>query len=1148
MNSIKKSVIIGLDVGSTTVKAVVIDSETEKIIWKDYQYHETNQPEKVYEFLSRIEQETGLDPKLFRIFCTGSGSNILAPVLGARFVQEVNAVSLAVRKLHPEVRSVIELGGQDAKIIVFREDAKTGNITTIPSMNDKCASGTGATIEKIAKKVGTSLEELGKKEYFPYVDNLVHIAAKCGVFAETDVVGHLKSGLPEDQIMASLFDSIVTQNISVLTRGNTLRPKVLLLGGPNTYIKGMLQAWIHNIPQMWEDRGVKIPEGTKIEDHIVVPDNAEYYAAIGAVEFALEEGGDVIECAKYLGKDKLKNYIEIDRHLNKKGSQGLWKDKEELSNFLEKYTPLKFKPLKFKKGDVVRVFLGIDSGSTSTKAVLIDDKGEVVQKEYKLSDGNPIQDSKDCVRKLRDYVESFGASLEILGMGTTGYAKDILAEVFSADVALVETVAHTMAAKNYYPGVDVICDVGGQDIKIIMLQNGRVSDFRLNTQCSAGNGYFLQSTATALGVKVEDYANVAFNATRMPVFGYGCAVFMQSDIVNFQKEGWTSEEIMAGLANVLPKNIWLYVSKIPNLASLGKTFVLQGGTQYNLAAVKAQVDFIQERFENKGVSVDIHVHKHCGEAGAIGCAMEAVRLYKNGKTTSFIGIEQLLNVNYIKNNDERTRCYSCKNKCPRTFIDVKVKDAEPLPYKSKVSLKKGHKRIITGFSCDRGTVENVKDIISINKKMISTMKENPNLVADMALKAFQCENVNSVVPNDLMNKLLFRNIRKNRKSFRIGIPKVLNMYSLAPFFNGYFRALGIEQNNLVFSPTTNEKMYKEGAKRGSIDPCFPSKVAIPHVHYLLQQHKNKNNNPLDVIFFPMIDSFPSHLKNIKSPKACPTVCATPAATKAAFIKEKDIFKENNIKFLNPLLNLDKPGLLARQMFDTFQILLNLNKKENNFAVNEGLKCLRKFDSAFRKKGKEVLEKLEKEKRVGFVVLARPYHNDDGINHEILLKIQRLGYPILSQDSLPNDKDTLEKVFEDDIKNKRIDNPLEIKDVWTTSFSENTSRKIWAAKFIARHPNLVALELSNFKCGHDAPPYTVIENILSNSKTLFFTFRDLDENTPGGAIKIRLETINYFLKLEEEKLRGIGSAGALKMNEKLEDHLKPGKKLCSIPKK
>jgi predicted CoA-substrate-specific enzyme activase len=1120
-----KSILIGLDVGSITVKAVVIDRATGNILWKDYQRHETHQPEKVLEFLNRIQAETQLDTQTVSIFCTGSGAGPIAPIIGARFVQEVNAVSLAARRLFPDARSVVELGGQDAKIIIFKEDSKTGAITTIPSMNDKCASGTGATIEKVARKVGVSFEHLTEKRYLPYKDNLVHIAAKCGVFAETDVIGHLKAGLPENQIMASLFDSIVSQNLAVLTRGHTLRPRVLLLGGPNTYIPGMVEAWRHHIPRIWEERHVTPPDAP-LEELIAVPENSLYFAAIGCVEFALQQGEAVIEEASYRGTAALEHYISVDRNFQKStsGSRGLWTTHEELSDFITQYTRPPFQSAPFTQGEVVHAFLGIDGGSTSTKAVIINSHGRVLAKAYSLSDGNPVQDTMDCVAAIRKQVEGSGATLKIEGVCTTGYAKHILAAILQADAAIVETVAHTMAARHVYPDVDVVVDVGGQDIKIIFLRDGRVSDFRLNTQCSAGNGYFLQSTAQSFNIPVDRYAEVAFQAERMPVFGYGCAVFMQTDIVNFQKEGWTSAEILAGLAAVLPKNIWLYVSKIPNLASLGRNFVLQGGTQYNLAAVKAQVDFIRQRFEGKGIEPNIVVHEHCGEAGAIGAALEACRIFRSGHVTPFIGLDRLAQITYTRTSDERTRCSFCKNRCQRTFVDVKAEDSTTPPYDSPVALQPGRQRIITGFSCDRGTVERVEDMRTIKAAMDDELKRTPNLADELADRAFRPVQVIPAISTfhglgkfrPFSSKRNIESRRKWRSRIRIGMPRVLAMYSHAPFFMGYFESLGLRPENLVFSQTTSEKMYKDGAKRGAIDPCFPSKVCISHVHDLLFRiHHAKR---LDCIFFPMIDSTTTPLRNVSISRACPTVAITPQAVKAAFTRENDVFAENRVLYLHPLVNLDNQPLLRRQMFDCFRNLLRLNRFENDLALQQGLHALEQFEENAQRRGREVLEMLVRERRLGFVVLARPYHNDDGLNHEILLKLQRLGYPILTQDSLPADREFLEPLFRQDLDAEYIEDPLEISDVWATPYSGNTSKKIWAAKVAARHPNLVALELSSFKCGLDAPACTVIERILEASQTPFFTFRDLDENAPTAAIKTRLETLDYFLKREGEKLR------------------------------
>jgi predicted CoA-substrate-specific enzyme activase len=1113
-----KDLMVGLDVGSTTVKSVVVDTTSQKILWSDYQRHDTKQPEKCLEFLKRMEEEAGIKAGETRIFATGSGGGGIATFIGAKFVQEVNAVSLAVEHLYPECGSVVELGGQDAKIIIFKEDPATGRKKKIPSMNDKCAGGTGAVIDKINAKLRIPAAELCN---MGYVGEKLHpVAGKCGVFAETDINGLQKSGVPPNELMASLFEAIIMQNLAVLTRGNTLRPVVLLLGGPNTYIKGMRDCWKYNIPKVWEERNFPLPEGKDPQELIMVPENAQYFAALGCVRFGLDEDESL---GVYKGYEKLDYYINVGRQEEKakRGGGGLCKTENELDTFKERYKTKKFIPQTFKPGEHVRAFMGIDGGSTSTKAVLVNHKGEIMVKCYQLSKGNPLEDTKEMFSNLREQVESQGASLELLGVGSTGYAKDILKEVLRADVAIVETVAHTEAALHFYPKADVICDVGGQDIKLIILQNGRVKDFKLNTQCSAGNGYFLQSTCAGFGFDVKEYADIAFAAKSMPMFGYGCAVFMQSDIVDFQRQGWKPEEIMAGLANVLPKNIWLYVSQIPNIASLGTTFVLQGGTQHNLAAVKSQVDFIESRFKDKGLKPNVIVHEHCGESGAIGAALEARRLHGRGQVTNFIGLDAVGNISYVTHRSEDTRCYFCKNKCMRTFIDVSIADADESWKKSKIPIAAGIKRLIVGNSCEKGLVEDVNDMREIKKGLDAAKKDNPNMAevgAKAAFKSYAPPVVADPLPKYAFTAKQKRRIElmKKRKDVRIGIPRILNMYTLNPIFSAYFEALGIPGENLVYSDYTNEALYKEGAKRGAIDPCFPSKVGIPHVHNLLHVHHKKK--PLDIIFCPMIDDLPSDLPYAQAHRACPTVTTTPEAVKAAFTKEGDIFKENHIVFLDTFVNPLNATLLAKQLYDEFKDIFGLSWEENSRAVQEGVKAQEQFQNGIlREQGREILNKLEAEERIGIVVLARPYHNDPGINHEILEEFQKIGYPVLTQASLPIDEEIVWRLFGEDVKAGTIRHPMDISDAWKNSYSENTSQKMWAAKYTARHPNLVALELSSFKCGHDAPIYSAVEETVTKSGTPYFSFKDIDENKPAGSIKIRVETIGYFLKRYREDI-------------------------------
>jgi len=356
---------------------------------------------------------------------------------------------------------------------------------------------------------------------------------------------------------------------------------------------------------------------------------------------------------------------------------------------------------------------------------------------------------------------------------------------------------------------------------------------------------------------------------------------------------------------------------------------------------------------------------------------------------------------------------------------------------------------------------------------------------------------------------------QNRGKVRIGIPRVLNIYTYAPLFNAYLESLGVQPENIVYSDYTSSELYRAGANRGAIDPCFPAKIGISHVYNLIQEKHRKKR--LDVIFFPMYDVLHSPLVKITGANACPTVTATPETVKAAFTKENDVFAENHLKYVNPVLNFSNRRLFAYQMLEAWRPILGLSPEENHRAVESGFAALHEYETSIRKRARQVLDQLEREDRIGIVMLARPYHHDPGLNHEILDEFQKLGYPIFSQNTLPLDEDLLERLFGEEVRAGVISSPLEINDAWKNSYSCSTNHKVWAAKFTARHPNLVALEISSFKCGHDATIYGVIEGIIERSGTPYFCFKDLDENKPSGSIKIRIETIDYFLRRYREEV-------------------------------
>jgi predicted CoA-substrate-specific enzyme activase len=708
--------ILGIDVGSTTVKAVVVEDGT--VTWQDYQRHNTRQAEKVVEFLARMEAEAGVTAGRDRVFLTGSGSGFLAPLVGAKLIQEVVAVAACVEQQHPDVRFVSEIGGEDMKTIFFTATG-TGKSKQV-YMQSACSGGTGTFIEKTARKLQVPAERLGG---MPYANMSLHkISSKCGIFAETDANTLVKTGVPVEEIIASLFEAVVYQNLATLTKGNTPLPEVLLLGGPNLFFKGLQEAWRHHLAKLWTQRKIELPEGRDPADLILVPSEALYYACLGCVEIGKGEKPDV---GVYHGRDKLEWWVTEGQHEQKarEGARGLISGQGDLATFVSEYVRPAPSCAEPRHRHVGSVLIGCDFGSTTAKAVVLSAEHELLFSCYALSKGNPIEDAQSLFRQVHE-----AGFTDVGGLALTGYGKDLLKDVLGADVGVVETVAHATAALHFYPDADVICDVGGTDVKIMILRQGTVADFRLNSQCSSGNGAFLQGVAERYGIPLDRYADRAFEAKAMPSLTMGCGVFLQSDIVNQQRKGWSAEEIMAALAAVLPVNVWIYAGQLQNLRAVGRKFVLQGGTHRNMAVVKAQVDFIRTKVPD----AEVVLHPYSGEAGAIGAALCAADWRKNGGVSQFRGFATVAGLTYQSTTAAETVCKWCPINCTRTFIDVQLPGATGRPW-SKVPLPAGWERVISGNSCPKGLVEDVNEMRVVKAKLEEVKREYPN-VAEMVRK------------------------------------------------------------------------------------------------------------------------------------------------------------------------------------------------------------------------------------------------------------------------------------------------------------------------------------------------------------------------------------------------------------------------------
>jgi predicted CoA-substrate-specific enzyme activase len=1117
----EQTLLCGIDVGSTTAKVVVTDGY--RLIWHDYRRHNSRQMETVQQALALLAQEM---PGELRVFTTGSGGRVLGQVLGATYLQEVNAVSYAIESRYPRARSAIELGGQDAKVVIRASDAQ-GRTSLVTLMNDKCAGGTGATIDRVFSRFGLTAEELGD---VTVAGRTVHnISAKCGVFAETDVVGLLKTGADPADVWVSLCMAVARQNLEVLVRGHVLPDQVLLLGGPHVFFKNVFsEVWRELIPQSWRSHDWQPQTDEPLERLIFVPPEAEYFAALGAAMWGAEMersvGGKVQGSNSPHGAAMLVDVLhqwrrQHRRNLVRRAADyrgGLVESEEETDRLKNSYAVAAPVSPMLRRGDSVVAALGIDGGSTSSKLALLDDQNRVLYSDYLLSQGNPIAEMREMFQRLDRWREAQAAKIDVTVAGATGYAAPILREAFRLDSYVVETVAHLKSARAYCGDIDVICDVGGQDIKVLFLRNGRVTHFKLNTQCSAGNGYFLQGMAAHFGLSVDQYAEAAFRARRSPPFNCGCAVFMDQDKVNFQQQGWTHEEIMAGLALALPSNIWQYVVQEANLSKLGRTFLLQGGTQRNLAAVKAQVDYIKAKVPG----AEVKVHPYADLCGAIGAALHA-RQEGDAGQSRFVGLERAAAVTFETKTDDTTRCRFCTNRCPRTFVDIHVAPGKDV-------------RFISGQRCEQGSVDDVQVLRDRRRERRAMRGVVPNLVEAAAREAFadfSCDEaprqgrllppeVSSILaPSSRTGRLLSRvqrfqgpraAVRARRAEMTIGLPRVLNLYCYAPFFNAYFRALGV--GRVIYSEFTSNDLWQRGNKWGSIDPCFPAKVAPAHVFDLLERPE------ITHVCFPMVTHLPSMLPNTLGHTACAIQMGTPEVVEAAFTRQRNLFREAGVEYWKPLLRLDQPRDAAGSLFDYFGHRLSMTEHENAWAVTQGFKAMGRYGEGLQRAGTETLNWLVDQDRMGVVLLGHPYHHDPGLNHGIAEQIRLLGFPVFSIESLPSTPEFLAPLFEDEASESGMERGLDIRGVWRRNFNRNTNHKVWAAQVAARHPHLAVVDLSSFKCGHDAPTYSYVDALLGTAGTPHFLFHDLDQNKPTATHNIRLQTVEYFLRQSQAELR------------------------------
>ena len=770
---------LGIDIGSTTVKIAILD-ENNEVIFSDYERHFANIQETLSDLLGRAIYKLG--PIHASPVITGSGGLTLAKHLGVPFVQEVIAVSSALQDYAPQTDVAIELGGEDAKIIYF----EGGNVEQ--RMNGVCAGGTGSFIDQMASLLQTDAS--GLNEYAKNYKALYTIAARCGVFAKSDIQPLINDGASKEDLAASIFQAVVNQTISGLACGKPIRGHVAFLGGPLHFLSELKEAFIRTL---------------KLDDeHTIAPKNSHLFAAIGSAMNSKKDLNVSLQEMQNRLAGKIKMEFEVDR------MEPLFASEADYKEFEQRHAKHQV-PIKDLSTYQGKAFLGIDAGSTTTKAALVGEDGTLLYSFYHNNDGDPLGTT---ITAIKDIYHQLPEGVEIVHSCSTGYGEALIKSALLLDEGEVETVSHYYAASFFEPDVDCILDIGGQDMKCIKIKNQTVDSVQLNEACSSGCGSFIETFAKSLNYTVEDFAHEALFAKNPIDLGTRCTVFMNSKVKQAQKEGAEVSDISAGLAYSVIKNALFKVIKVSDATELGNHIVVQGGTFYNNAVLRS----FEKIAHCEAIRPDI-----AGIMGAFGAALIARERYVDCEGTTMLSIEDIEAMEY---STTMTKCKGCTNNCRLTINHFS-----------------GGRKFITGNRCERGLGKEK----SANKL--------PNLF-DYKLKRYF-----DYTPLS----------EEEARRGTIGIPRVLNLYENYPFWFTFFNQLGFR---VVLSPVSTRKIYELGIESiPSESECYPAKLAHGHVQWLInqgiktifypsipyeRQEFAEANNHYNC---PIVTSYPENIKN-----------------------------------------------------------------------------------------------------------------------------------------------------------------------------------------------------------------------------------------------------------------------------------------------
>ena len=934
MNKIYRA---GLDVGSTTAKITVLD-DSGRLLFSRYERHNAKVNELVGRYLDEIEQQLG--PIQLRLCVTGSVGMSAAEQMKAEFVQEVVAATVFARHRYPQAKALIDIGGEDAKVVFFNGQSMELR------MNGNCAGGTGAFIDQMSVLMGCTNSEMNDKAMTS--TRLYPMAARCGVFAKTDIQNLMSRNLPESDIAASIFHSIAVQTVTTLSRGCDFTPPILLCGGPLTFLPALRKAFVEYL-KMADDDFIVLSEGNlipsigcalradKTEPHTLEAlreglkkqscacnhtTTCENSCTTGC-SIADEKDGEVHE-------DLTPLFSNADEHQ-------AWLDSKK--RYATPVYPLR-------SGDET-VVIGVDSGSTTTKIIAAraskGEEGQIVFSHYAMNHGNPIKAVNEGLLRLKAEAEAAGAHIHVVGSCTTGYGEELIKAAFNMNEGIIETMAHYRAAAHLMPDVSFILDIGGQDMKAIFVENGAVVRMELNEACSSGCGTFIQTFAKGLGYEVDKFALLACEATKPCDLGTRCTVFMNSKVKQVMREGATVADIASGLSYSVVRNCLYKVLKLHGNDRLGQRIVVQGGTMKNDSVVRA--------FELLA-GAEVARSNMPEMMGAYGCALHALETVYG--TCESCTLDSLLNTSTYET--QLLNCKGCENTCFVTTYNFA-----------------GGRHFYSGNKCER---------VFNNKGKDSTKGEN--IYTYKYHRLFDCYTYNYAEKKRLVFEKSGQKPRKLRGI--VGIPRVLNMYEEFPFWYTLFTEAGFD---VKLSSESDFHRYEQAL--GSVmsdNICFPAKLVHSHIQELDDMLASVADDVQKFIFMPYVVFEPMDDSRNTNSYNCPIVSAYSDVIRSAMKLKNDV--------VSPVINFRDEKLLQKQIYN-FLKGYGVNKKEANMAFVEAQDALHSYVTDIQQKAEQILAQSRRDGMLTILLAGRPYHTDPLIQHKLSEMIAALGVNVISDD-------------------------------------------------------------------------------------------------------------------------------------------------------